>query len=81
LYGLCIMFIALFIDQHLCIILCILDDISIISPMRFGVCCHHCQGAQFNFMFSETHQMITSTCWPHATRSHFFLHRIGLYNS
>jgi hypothetical protein len=28
LYTMCIMFIALFIDQHLCIILCILDDIT-----------------------------------------------------
>jgi hypothetical protein len=37
LYILCITFIALFIDQHLCIILCILDDILIISPMHFSV--------------------------------------------
>jgi len=63
------MFIALLIDQHLRIILSILDDILIISPTRFSVRWHHQQGAQFNFKFSETHQMITSTCWPHATQN------------
>jgi hypothetical protein len=78
LYILCIMFIALFIDQHLCIILCILDDILIISTKRFSVRWHHHQGGQFNFKFFETHQMITSTCWPHATRSHFFPQNIEL---
>jgi hypothetical protein len=74
LYILCIMFIELF----LCIILCILDDILIISPMHFSVPWHHRQGAQFIFKFFETHQMITSTCWPHATRSHFFTQNIQL---
>jgi len=78
LYILGIMFIGLFIDQHLCIILCILDDILIISPTHFSVHWHHCQGAQFNFKFFETQQMITSTCWPHTTRSHFFTQNIQL---
>jgi hypothetical protein len=66
LYIRCIMFMALFIDQHLCIILCILDDILIISPMRFGVHWHHRQGAQFNFKFFETsnnHKHLLNTCY------------------
>jgi len=35
------MFISPFIDQHLRTILCVLDHILVIAPMRFGVLRHH----------------------------------------
>jgi hypothetical protein len=68
----CIMFTSLLTYQHLCTILCILDHILIIAPTRFGVRRHHLQGAPVTCKLIGTHQMITGTCWPHATGPHFF---------
>jgi hypothetical protein len=63
----CIMFISHLTAQHLCTFRCILDHILIITPARLDVGRPHLQVAPVSYKLLETHQMITSTRWPHAT--------------
>ena len=61
------------IDQKLCAILCILDRVLIIFPAHFGVHYTRFRKPRETKVF-ETHQMVTSSCWQHATRWRFFVH-------
>ena len=58
------MFVLPFIDQYLCTILYILDQILIAAPTRLGVHCHLLQEPRFTIKFFETHRMMASICWP-----------------
>jgi len=62
LYVPCIMFTSLFINQHLCTTICILNHKLVTAPTRYCVYWHHCQEALPNCRFFVTCLMIISTC-------------------
>ena len=56
LYVPCIIFVlSLFINQHLCTLLCILNHTLVTHPARFFQCWHRLQGGWSNCKFYATH--------------------------